>query len=121
MFCRSFDMDLAELTTEQESENFFRLFGNSATTLEQWYHIGGSYMGLAQNDYYWMTTAEQISYPYKFFNGIADNTLGKEKCLSIGKISQSYHFNDVDCYEYWIWNFVCEKIVIKSQIDHSFH
>ncbi|CAO1417939.1 unnamed protein product [Diamesa hyperborea] len=110
MFCRSFDMDLAELTTEEEADKFLKLFGDHATTLEIWYHVGGSYMGVAKNDFYWMTTAKQISYPLKFYPGQPDNYLGKEKCLSIAKYVGPYLFYDVDCYDTWIWNFVCQKI-----------
>ncbi|CAO1417933.1 unnamed protein product [Diamesa hyperborea] len=120
MFCRSFDMDLVELTTEEEADKFLKLFADHAITLETWYHIGGSYMGAAKNDFYWMTTAEQISYPLKFYPGQPDNYGGKEKCLSIAKHPGSFKFNDVDCYDTWIWNFVCEKIVSVSQIDQRF-
>ena len=110
MFCRSFNMDLAELTTEVEAEKFLKLFADNAPSLAMWHHIGGSYMGGPKNDYYWMTTAEKISYPLKFYPGEPNNYAGKEKCLSIAKHPHSFKFNDVDCYEHWIWNFVCEKI-----------
>ncbi|CAO1377043.1 unnamed protein product [Diamesa tonsa] len=117
MFCRSFGMDLVEHTTEDEADKFLKLFGDHATTLETWYHIGGSYMGAAKNDFYWMTTGEQVSYPLKFRRGLPDNYLGKEKCLSINKQPGSFKLNDVDCYSTWIWNFVCQKIESVSQIN----
>ncbi|CAO1417921.1 unnamed protein product [Diamesa hyperborea] len=107
-FCKANDMNLVELHTKQEADNFLTILRTSAT--EYWYHIGGSYIGAAKNDFYWMTTGERINYALEYHPGQPDNAGGKEMCLSVAQQPGKFKFNDVDCWQHFIWSFVCQQV-----------
>ncbi|CAO1396945.1 unnamed protein product [Diamesa serratosioi] len=95
-FCKANDMNLVELETEYEANNFLKMCTDQ--NLEHWYHIGGSYEGSdSLYDYYWMTTGEKVSYTLSYYPG-EPNGQNKEKCLAIGKQPIKYGFCDVGCY-----------------------
>lgn len=102
-------MNLVELPTKYEADKFLTMLTTAAT--EAWYHIGGSDEGMRNRfDFYWMTTGEKVSYPLDYLPGEPNNAHGKEKCLSVGKHSIMFKFNDVDCWEHYIFSFVCQHL-----------
>lgn len=108
-FCRANDMNLVELPTKKEADKFLTLCANYAPAF--WYHVGGSAEGMSDRlDYYWMTTGEQITYSIEYLHEQPDNSNGKEKCLSIAMSPNKFQFNDVDCWEHFIWHFVCQQV-----------
>ena len=90
--CRTFNMDLVELPTEAEANYFLRLCAQQELSGD-YHHIGGSYVGLGFNEFYWMTTGQRINYSMKYAQGQPDNVGGFEKYLSIQNQPGSYLFN----------------------------
>ncbi|CAO1396958.1 unnamed protein product [Diamesa serratosioi] len=108
-FCKANDMNLVELQTEYEANNFLKMCADQK--LEYWYHIGGSAEGSSDRlDYYWMTTGEKVSYNLKYHPGEPNNAGGKERCLSVAKQPNKYEFNDTDCWQHFIWSFACQHV-----------
>ncbi|CAO1417927.1 unnamed protein product [Diamesa hyperborea] len=108
-FCKANDMNLVELHTKQEADNFLTIMRTSAP--ETLYYIGGSAEGMSNRlDYYWMTTGEQIPFTLEYSPGQPDNYGGKERCLSISKQPGKFKFNDIACSENNYGFFACQHL-----------
>ena len=112
MLCRTFDMDLVELPSATESDNFLRLCAQKNSDLNSdFFHIGASYAGLGVNEYYWMTTGNRINYALQWGPNQPDNVNGIENCLSIQKQTGSYKFNDMNMdTTSFKHKFICQRI-----------
>ena len=108
--CKAFGMDLVELPITAEAEYFLAQCAHQQIHLQDdFYHVGGSYLGAGSNDWYWMTSGKRVKYTMKFAPGQPDNFNGVEKFLSIFKSPGAFMFNDVD-YNFTKWNFFCQHI-----------
>ena len=107
VLCRTFSMDLVELPTEAEANYLLSLL--TQQDLKDAFHIGGTYVGLGLNEFYWMTTGQRINYTMKYAPGQPDNSHGIEKYLSIIEQPGSYMFNDID-NGINKWKFICQRI-----------
>ena len=101
-------MDLVELPTEAEA-NYFLSLCTQQDLKGEYFHIGGSYVGLGLNEFYWMTTGQRINYTMKYGPGQPNNVNGIERYLSVYEQPGSYSFNDMDNGE-TKWNFICQRI-----------
>ena len=112
MLCRTFDMDLVELPTEAEADYFLRLCSQKKSDLNSnFFHIGASYAGLGENEYYWMTTGKRINYALQWGPNQPDNRNEIENCLSIQKQTGSYKINDMNMDTSTDkWEFICQRI-----------
>lgn len=108
VLCRTFSMDLVELPTEAEADYFLSLCAQQELQ-GQFFHVGGSYVGLGLNEFYWMTTGQRINYTMKYAPGQPDNRNGVERYLSIYEQPNSYMFNDMDSGD-TKWKFICQRI-----------
>lgn len=110
VLCRTFNMDLVELPTEAESVYFLNLCAQRDSDLNSnFLHIGGSYVGVELNDFYWMSSGQRINYTMDYAPGQPDNMHGIEQFLSIYRHPQSYKFNDMDNIV-TKWKFICQRI-----------
>ena len=108
-FCKANGMNLVELHSEQEVNQFLTMCSDNS--LDYFLHVGGSAEGMTDRlDFYWMTTGERISYSLKYHPAGKNNAGGKERCLSVAKQPNKYTFNDVDCWQHFIWSFVCQQV-----------
>ncbi|CAO1396932.1 unnamed protein product [Diamesa serratosioi] len=106
-FCKANDMDLVELETEDEANNFLKMCVEQ--NLEEYYHVGGSSEGISNFwDYYWMTTGAKVSYNLNYKPGEL-NGKGTERCLAIGKQPIKYAFCDVSCHSLAL-RFACQNV-----------
>ena len=101
-------MDLVELPTEAEANYLLSLLTQQDLKGDV-FHIGGTYVGLGLNEFYWMTTGQRINYTMKYAPGQPDNSHGIEKYLSIIEQPGSYMFNDID-NGINKWKFICQSI-----------
>ena len=104
--CRDYNMDLVELPTKAEADNFLPLCAQKLNNLTDFYfHIGGSYNGVGMNEFYWMTTEKRINYSLNF---TPNNNGGAENCLSVERHPNSFWFNDISILEKH--NYICQHI-----------
>ncbi|CAO1327728.1 unnamed protein product [Diamesa tonsa] len=117
MLCRTFNMDLVELPTEAEA-NYFLTLCAQQDLKEDFFHIGGTYVGVGLNEFYWMTTGQRINYTMKFIPGQPDNHKGVESYLAVNNKPGSFMLNDIDNGS-TKGTFICQRITKASDNDLS--
>ncbi|CAO1327705.1 unnamed protein product [Diamesa tonsa] len=110
-------MDLVELPTEAEA-NYFLSLCTQQELKGDFFHIGGTYVGLGLNEFYWMTTGQRINYAMKYAPGQPDNLNGLERYLSVVDQPGSFKFNDMD-NGVTKWKFICQRITKTNDNDSS--
>ncbi|CAO1376641.1 unnamed protein product [Diamesa serratosioi] len=102
-------MDLVELTTQAEATNFLSLCAKNELKLNRnYYHIGGSRVGVGYKEFYWMTTGETIEYPMSFATGEPKKN-DDNNYLTIQKAPGAFKFKCTNSLNYQ--NFICQRIV----------
>lgn len=111
--CKASGMDLVELPTEAEADFFLNLCDQQQVFLKhQTFHLGGSYIGAGNDEFYWMTTEKRVNYKLKWAPGEPNNA-GAEKCLTIFKSGSTYLFNNI-VPNSPVLNFFCQHITNAS-------
>ncbi|CAO1342390.1 unnamed protein product [Diamesa tonsa] len=108
-------MDLVELPIEAEADYFLALCDQQRYNIDQYFHIGGSYIGAGNNEFYWLTTEKRVNYDLKW-GPMEPNGPGIEKCLSVYNYGGTYKFNDVSS-DSKKWNFFCQHITNSNQYE----
>ncbi|CAO1376624.1 unnamed protein product [Diamesa serratosioi] len=108
VLCRTFGMDLVELPTAEEDDYFLKLCATKRKHLNgEFYHIGGSYVGVGMNEFYWMTTGQQIAYPLNYKKNEPNNFDNDEMFLTIYNEPESFTYNDMAFNR--ILPFICQN------------
>lgn len=109
IFCKTFGMDLVELQTQHEADNFFALCSKNESQIKnnELYHIGSSRVGMSNNEFYWMTTGQLIAYPMDF-RTVEHQINDERNYLTIMKSAGSFTFQRIINYNNQL--FFCQRI-----------
>ena len=100
-------MDLVELQTQAEANYFLQLCPTILNLKHDYYHIGGSYIGVGMNEFYWMTTGQRVGYPILYAEGEPNNYKNNEVFFTIHKEPQTFKFNDIS--NFYMCPFICQR------------
>lgn len=92
-------MDLVELNTGAEADHFNKLCAKHPNLSTSTVHIGGSDHGVEKNKWYWMSSGKEIDYNMIYAPTEPNNIGGRQNCLAVYTVPQSYQFADYDCDE----------------------
>jgi hypothetical protein len=109
--CKSFGMDFLTLSSLDESKHFLHLYEEHIPLFDLYTHIGAAAtVARSTTDWYWVENREKVNFTMKFVSGTPDNYGGNEMCLTVTNVGGSYSFNDLKCYENYIYRFLCETV-----------
>lgn len=106
-------MDLVTLESQGEAFHFLNLFIDNAPLFDTFTHVGGvASVAKTLTDWYWLESGNKTNLALYFGPGLPDNYGGNELCLTLGITPGSYYFNDLKCYENYMFKFVCQTTVL---------
>jgi hypothetical protein len=104
-------MGFLSLDSKEEAYHFLVIYERNAALFDQYTHIGAvASFAKTLTDWYWVENAEKANFTINFLPGQPDNYGGNELCLVLMTSGGSYYFNDLKCYENYIFKFVCQTV-----------
>jgi hypothetical protein len=114
--CDSFDKGFISLDSLDEAHHFLILFEHFNNLFDTYTHIGAAAtVAKSLTDWYWVEGGEKLNFTLKFYPGTPDNYGGNELCMSLINTNGVYTFNDLKCYENYIYRFVCQTVKILPE------
>jgi Lectin C-type domain len=109
--CQSYGMEILSLETAPEFDHFQNLCKRQANLFDWNIVVGGATLvGRSRHHWYWTNSGNHINYSMRFGPGEPNNVNNSEFCLSILKYSNDFLFNDMNCNDNRLFQFVCQKI-----------
>lgn len=107
-------MQLVSLDSDAEALHFLSLFVDNSPLFDQFTHLGGvASIPKTSTEWFWVENTKKVNFTLVFGNGLPDNYGGNEVCLTLGYTSNTFYFNDLKCYESYIFKFVCQSILYE--------
>lgn len=104
---------MISLDSQAEADFFLPLFVQNSALFDSNLHIGAvSKIARDPLDWYWIDSGDKVNFAIKWRAGEPSYGGNNEMCLTLTKLFGTYDFNDIQCYEVWLSNMMCQTVTL---------